>query len=718
MNAQLQLGRLPETDEELWHLVKTLWGIEIPRTRVCEGHSSPYEAFADAYYARQPWALWYGARGSGKSLLLAILGLTKAALLGVDVTLLGGSMAQSNNVREHIDQLLRHKYAPTYAIAQSITTQIKFNHGNWIRPLPASQTTVRGPHPAMTLLDEIDEMDYDLYTAAQGQAMPQRDINNHTVRETTVASSTWQRPDATFKKVIDEARQEGRKVHLWCVSAGSLITTARGNVPIEEVTNDDLVLTRNGFRHVQHVTFMGYKPTITLNVGDTELRTTSDHRIATPNGWVESGTLATDTMSTTRANPSVIRCELMSLPTTSSPRSESPSPRLVDTHSDNIKMFDVHTGPVTAQMVNSEFISNRPDSVQPYPAVSSYRGAFSWPEDDTFYPIPVTFGPRPVDAVSGEHGNILTPVYDIGVEGEHEFIANGIVVHNCLEENREPHGWMTTDFINRKKATVPAAMWRTEYLLGEPSGISRAFDAAAVESTFQNMETVRATEHGDDITQVFEEPVDEGMYAAGADWAKERDHTVIVVMRTDVHPYKCVYFRRIRRHPWPVMISSFNETVSKYHASSAHDATGLGNVVTDLVSERTTKVVMVGNERTKLLTSYINSLEMGKYELPRNSKAYDAHKSCSVAAVFYPGKSHSHLPDEVAAFALAHRATGDTDSVVAGIALPKPKTTAGGDRSWVQKLDFPAEAVDEQYVKVEGNVLIRDEETGVDVFWT
>ncbi|NQW72638.1 MAG: hypothetical protein HQ453_07895 [Actinobacteria bacterium] len=61
--------------------------------------------------------------------------------------------------------------APIWAIARQIQGEITFTAGNWIRPLPASQKTVRGPHPSNTFLDEIDEMDSKVYDAAMGQAM-------------------------------------------------------------------------------------------------------------------------------------------------------------------------------------------------------------------------------------------------------------------------------------------------------------------------------------------------------------------------------------------------------------------------------------------------------------------------------------------------------------------------------------------------------------------
>ena len=155
-----KLERAPQTDEELWWVIYAMFGVALPRKRVCPDHVSPFDAVSHAFFGREPnFAVWYASRGSGKSLALAVLGLTKAFVSDVDVTILGGSMTQSLNVREHMRKLMQHKNAPLYAVDKDQATLIQMATGKAIKPLPASQTTVRGPHPPLQLLDEVDEME-------------------------------------------------------------------------------------------------------------------------------------------------------------------------------------------------------------------------------------------------------------------------------------------------------------------------------------------------------------------------------------------------------------------------------------------------------------------------------------------------------------------------------------------------------------------------------
>lgn len=211
------LERAPQTDEELWWTIRAMFGVALPRQKVCAEHVSPFDAVSHAFFGRDPnFAVWYASRGSGKSLALAVLGLVKAFVLDVDVTILGGSMTQSLNVREHMRKLMAHKNAPLYAVDKDQATLIQMTTGKAIKPLPASQTTVRGPHPPLQLLDEVDEMEWEIYNASLGQAMEQANVHGDTISEYIVASSTWQNPEGTFTKVIETARERDQPVFTWC----------------------------------------------------------------------------------------------------------------------------------------------------------------------------------------------------------------------------------------------------------------------------------------------------------------------------------------------------------------------------------------------------------------------------------------------------------------------------------------------------------------------
>lgn len=221
------LQRLPETDDELWWVVRAMWGTTIPRTPVCPEHCTPFQAFADAYFERnsvdpdspvQDMALWHGSRGlSGKSFMLAVLGLTKAVLKGADVNLLGGSFEQSKNIHIHMRNIWDYDNAPRYMLNSESNTKVELSNDGVIRPLTASQRTVRGPHPPFLLLDEIDEMDIEILDAALGQPLPQYNKKLQWINEPyTVMCSTWQRPAGTMTEIMRRAEERRIPVYRWC----------------------------------------------------------------------------------------------------------------------------------------------------------------------------------------------------------------------------------------------------------------------------------------------------------------------------------------------------------------------------------------------------------------------------------------------------------------------------------------------------------------------
>lgn len=429
------LGRLPQDDDELWEYVRVVWGITIPRHSVCRDHTSPFHAFADAYFGRHPVTVWKASRGfGGKSTLMGLLCIVEAATLGAQVTVLGGSAAQSQRVHEVTHERWYYDLAPRALLdgePTKFTTRLK--NGAWIIALMASQKSVRGPHPQRLRLDEVDEMELELFEAAQGQPMDARGLLSQ-----TVVSSTHQYPDGTMTELLKRANEKGWGVYEWC--------------------------------------------------------------------WRES-------MGT----------------------------------------------------------------------------------------------------------------------AEHP-------------------GWLSGEMVERKKLEVSTRMWEVEYDLQEPSFDGRAIDTQFVEAMFDHD---LGTFVGDlDERVVIEEPQQGASYVTGVDWAKEKDFTVIRTFRTDVSPWVEVAFLRTGRKPWTDMVNDLNARLETYGGICVHDATGIGNVVDDLIEydrKKVKAVVLRGRERETVFTEYIAGIEQYGIRCPRIQFPYSEHKYVTNKDLYGSG----HPPDTFIAGALA-----------------------------------------------------------------
>src|SRR5215831_9535500 len=215
--AQLVLTRAPRKDNELNELVRHMWGLTNPRHKVCPEHDASFDTFSAAYVNKIRSVMMHGSRGlSGKSRLMSILGLTKAAVLGSDVNIVGGSLNQSINIHNTMRNAWENKNAPRYLVVDETATRIRLSNRAIIMPLTASQKTVRGPHPPSLLLDEIDEMDLAIFDASLGQPMPQENWQGNIIQPMTAMTSTWQYPDKTFAVVQERFIERDEKIFRWC----------------------------------------------------------------------------------------------------------------------------------------------------------------------------------------------------------------------------------------------------------------------------------------------------------------------------------------------------------------------------------------------------------------------------------------------------------------------------------------------------------------------
>jgi hypothetical protein len=221
----------------------------------------------------------------------------------------------------------------------------------------------------------------------------------------------------------------------------------------------------------------------------------------------------------------------------------------------------------------------------------------------------------------------------------------------CYRETMEPHGYLAMAEIDRVRRDVPAGMWDTEYELQEPTAEGRAFLTDLVEAYFDP--ALGEMDGGDGQYCEFEPPDPLGIYATGADWAKEQHWTVIATYRADVEPWRLVAFERMRRLAWQYMVDRLGIRAKRFPGLVAHDATGGGNVVADLLREReilAEHVVMGGGRaRQDLFTEYVAGVERGAMRSPRIAFMHGEHRYCANRDLYGGG----HPPDSVVAGALA-----------------------------------------------------------------
>ncbi len=241
----------------------------------------------------------------------------------------------------------------------------------------------------------------------------------------------------------------------------------------------------------------------------------------------------------------------------------------------------------------------------------------------------------------------------------------GWAIHRwCYHETMEPHGWLSTAQVRRKKLELSQRMWVTEYELQEPSAEGRAMDPDAVDRMFEAPATpisqdalarIWRGEAGIKTHRIFDGPRGP-WYTVGVDWAQKRDYTVAVVFRCDTRPFRVVAVYRTHRLPWPEMTERVGSLLDEYEGPAAHDNTGAGAAIREFPAlasrHQLLDVTLVGRDRTDLFRNYIGAVERGEIVCPRIDVVYNDHKYCTEEDLFYGG----HPPDTLVAMALAYHA--------------------------------------------------------------
>ena len=241
----------------------------------------------------------------------------------------------------------------------------------------------------------------------------------------------------------------------------------------------------------------------------------------------------------------------------------------------------------------------------------------------------------------------------------------------CYKESQQPHGWLSDREIQRKRELVTAAMWSVEFDLQEPSSENRAIDSAKVKLMFDKSLGTYEPRNGEVL--IFEHPESYAQYAIGTDWAKKQDRTITYALRTDCIPMRLVAFRWANRTPWPSMVSAHDIMIKEYSGAgrmvrSAHDGTGIGDVVADYMTSDSMPVIMSGRTRSDMLTNYIAAIEAGNIRAPMIKLAYSEHLYATQDDLYGSG----HLPDTMAAGTLAYLAYTNSAPSVAGMELDEP----------------------------------------------
>lgn len=237
-----------------------------------------------------------------------------------------------------------------------------------------------------------------------------------------------------------------------CLVAGTLIDTDRGLVPIENVTTRDAVITRTGWRRVlfSGPTRFEATTTVTLDDGRT-IEGTGDHPVwVVDRGWVCLSDLTRYSMLLSITDWSKSCDAIACQPPSESSLMVCHTDDIQNPTSGNCESITLHNAAdaciklsgsiitglslpaaifTTGTKIRSTTILETLNARMESPTLPSTRPSFG--HNGTLAPHVA-----PVRVVAVSHGSEPKQTYDLTVEHDPEFFANGVLVHNSLDALR------------------------------------------------------------------------------------------------------------------------------------------------------------------------------------------------------------------------------------------------------------------------------------------
>jgi len=178
-------------------------------------HCSPFKALADIMLDRVSSYVAWANRCGSKTYLFGGLdtwwkSITKERY---ETKILGGSEEQAKLSYKAIDDFWRLTgLGPEYIKGRSLISRTEFKNGSEVSILTASTKSVRGPHPQRLLLDEVDEIEKEVFESALSQP-----VSKYGHGAVLGMFSTNHKVAGQMDAAIQNAIEKGIPVYKYCI---------------------------------------------------------------------------------------------------------------------------------------------------------------------------------------------------------------------------------------------------------------------------------------------------------------------------------------------------------------------------------------------------------------------------------------------------------------------------------------------------------------------
>lgn len=243
-------------------------------------------------------------------------------------------------------------------------------------------------------------------------------------------------------------------------------------------------------------------------------------------------------------------------------------------------------------------------------------------------------------------GKVVMPVYQFCYK-------------DVLAENK---GYLTVDQMARMKSMVSPEVWRRQFENGEPAAENTVFNLSDIEWMMDPELGVYDGAPGQECSiWLKSEEHPEGMpentvdsFYTGADWGVKLDWTVFSVWGSNANPdgvdYLVYWYRPQRELGLKGMVEKYDQILCDYPGPAAHDATGMSQIVSEIVQNQSTPINFSNKKLVEtLMNKFISCVQQRKLKMPKIKFLESELKYLTYEQAY----GNRHLPDSMASLLMA-----------------------------------------------------------------
>lgn len=243
-------------------------------------------------------------------------------------------------------------------------------------------------------------------------------------------------------------------------------------------------------------------------------------------------------------------------------------------------------------------------------------------------------------------GKVVMPVYQFCYK-------------DVLAENK---GYLTVDQMARMKSMVSPEVWRRQFENGEPAAENTVFNLSDIEWMMDPELGVYDGAPGQECSiWLKSEEHPEGMpentvdsFYTGADWGVKLDWTVFSVWGSNANPdgvdYLVYWYRPQRELGLKGMVEKYDQILCDYPGPAAHDATGMSQIVSEIVQNQSTPINFSNKKLVEtLMNKFISCVQQRKLKMPKIKFLENELKYLTYEQAY----GNRHLPDSMASLLMA-----------------------------------------------------------------